>query len=198
MCEPSYARSTLTDSDVCVFQLGALSVCADGMQNGNELGVDCGGRCPPCVTDASQSSTSTDMRQAMVLVAAIIGPGIAISCTVCCIVVVVRRKCFRRLRKKSRHVIRVRPFAANSKVVQVVPSAPSGEDSGVEEWGSLSTAVIPQSRKAYASRPNVAVRFTDEPSVGAASVGSVTPNRKDGTPRMARRPLSRIVHPQPG
>ncbi len=44
-CVPVVSRS-------CVFLPGALSSCSDGVQNGNEDGVDCGGICPTsCVAN---------------------------------------------------------------------------------------------------------------------------------------------------
>jgi hypothetical protein len=40
----------------CVFLPGALSSCSDGVQNGNEDGVDCGGICPTACGAADTSA----------------------------------------------------------------------------------------------------------------------------------------------
>lgn len=46
-CSPGYVR--LGSKGVCVFLPGALTSCTDGVRNGNEEGVDCGGpNCAPC------------------------------------------------------------------------------------------------------------------------------------------------------
>ncbi|MGB1736429.1 MAG: hypothetical protein ACPHGZ_08385, partial [Schleiferiaceae bacterium] len=31
-------------------ETGTPTFCNDGIQNGNELGIDCGGDCPPCAS----------------------------------------------------------------------------------------------------------------------------------------------------
>ena len=41
----------------CVFLAGSASSCYNGVRDGVEMGVDCGGVCPACVGDAAGSST---------------------------------------------------------------------------------------------------------------------------------------------
>ena len=49
-CWPSYIR--ITPSGPCYFAPGTLSSCTDGVRNGNEVGVDCGGpNCDACLVD---------------------------------------------------------------------------------------------------------------------------------------------------
>jgi len=49
------ARRTLALSDKCG---GSVTpTCSDGIQNGNETGVDCGGSCAPCSTDTGCATT---------------------------------------------------------------------------------------------------------------------------------------------
>jgi hypothetical protein len=47
------ARRFTRIKGVCVFMPGALVSCSDGVRNGNEVGVDCGGTCPICSVGAS-------------------------------------------------------------------------------------------------------------------------------------------------
>jgi hypothetical protein len=43
-----FALSVIILAQSC--DTGAPSFCSDGIQNGNELGIDCGGDCPPCAS----------------------------------------------------------------------------------------------------------------------------------------------------
>ncbi|MEL0146497.1 MAG: hypothetical protein VW808_06170, partial [Schleiferiaceae bacterium] len=43
-----FALSVIILAQSC--DTGAPSFCNDGIQNGNELGIDCGGDCPPCAS----------------------------------------------------------------------------------------------------------------------------------------------------
>lgn len=45
-CRPGFQRI----GDRCIFLPGALGSCSDGARNGDEAGVDCGGRCVACTT----------------------------------------------------------------------------------------------------------------------------------------------------
>jgi hypothetical protein len=54
-CETVKTRPPLTQE--CIYQ----PTCFDGVQNGNETGVDCGGPCPPCKT-IQQPTVFTQMR----------------------------------------------------------------------------------------------------------------------------------------
>lgn len=46
-CEPRYIQ--LVHRGPCIYMPGALATCTDGVKDGNELGVDCGGpNCKPC------------------------------------------------------------------------------------------------------------------------------------------------------
>ena len=48
-CGLGYVRVTQSGTTSCVFLPGALTTCDDGVRNGNEVGVDCGGpNCGPC------------------------------------------------------------------------------------------------------------------------------------------------------
>ncbi len=46
--EPGGARASLLTSTACGGGGGPAPTCNDGIQNGTETGVDCGGTCPPC------------------------------------------------------------------------------------------------------------------------------------------------------
>ena len=54
-CAVGYMRTRANGP--CVFLAGALSSCKDGVKNGNELGVDCGGpNCPACRNPVTSSN----------------------------------------------------------------------------------------------------------------------------------------------
>ncbi len=42
--------ATINEIAICGTPANGNPTCTDGVQNGNETGVDCGGSCPPCVT----------------------------------------------------------------------------------------------------------------------------------------------------
>jgi hypothetical protein len=46
--EPGGARASLLTSTACGGGGGPAPTCTDGIQNGTETGIDCGGSCPPC------------------------------------------------------------------------------------------------------------------------------------------------------
>ncbi len=52
---------TFTSSQVTNFCLGSTApTCTDGIQNGTETGVDCGGSCPPCPTGCTYTSINSN------------------------------------------------------------------------------------------------------------------------------------------
>lgn len=59
-CTDGIQNGTETDID-CGGSCAACPTCTDGIQNGNETGVDCGGSCTPCPTcsDGIQNGTET-------------------------------------------------------------------------------------------------------------------------------------------
>ena len=54
--EPGGFRNSLLSSTACGTPSGAT--CTDGVQNGNETGVDCGGSCPPCPCTGTEVTVS--------------------------------------------------------------------------------------------------------------------------------------------
>jgi hypothetical protein len=44
-----------------MFLPGSLGMCEDGIRNGGETGVDCGGKCPPCSSSAGGISVVVAM-----------------------------------------------------------------------------------------------------------------------------------------
>ena len=50
------SRSSLANSNGC--GIGATPTCTDGLQNGDETGVDCGGSCAPCSSGCSDSEVT--------------------------------------------------------------------------------------------------------------------------------------------
>lgn len=46
-CDASYIRVG-GNFGMCVYVPDAMTTCRDGLKDGNEAGVDCGGSCPPC------------------------------------------------------------------------------------------------------------------------------------------------------
>lgn len=56
VCSPSHASITRSDAVSCVFLPGAMTSCNDGVRNGNEEGVDCGG--PVCSTSCGEDSAT--------------------------------------------------------------------------------------------------------------------------------------------
>ena len=59
---------------MCVFLAGNLASCNDGIKNGNEVGVDCGGpHCRPCFTSSSSSNFPVGYIAAGVAVVAVGG-----------------------------------------------------------------------------------------------------------------------------
>jgi hypothetical protein len=79
-----------------VFLPGALSSCADGTQNGNELGVDCGGRCHDCIGAGLDASTGNGdnaaLNAALRLAIILVGSAVIAGTCICCGVCVVRRR----------------------------------------------------------------------------------------------------------
>ncbi len=53
--EPGGVRRSLALSDKCDGGGGTTPSCTDGIQNGDETGVDCGGSCAPCQTECSDN-----------------------------------------------------------------------------------------------------------------------------------------------
>lgn len=51
---PGGARASLLNSNGC--GQGTTPTCSDGVQNGNETGVDCGGSCEPCQSSCSDNA----------------------------------------------------------------------------------------------------------------------------------------------
>ncbi len=52
--EPGGFRASLLNSNAC--GNGTVPTCSDGIQNGDETGVDCGGSCTPCTCDGTTVS----------------------------------------------------------------------------------------------------------------------------------------------
>ena len=92
-CDSGYT-SSLSDG-TCTFLPGALSSCSDGVQNGNEAGIDCGGRCPSCTT--SKSATV----HALTSVPVVVGGGIAVLVASVLVALLVRRQLSLRRRAKA-------------------------------------------------------------------------------------------------
>lgn len=66
-CSPGFLR--LRTNGPCIFLPGALAACNDGVKNGNEAGVDCGGPvCAACAT-ASTDGASTSITVAIIVLA---------------------------------------------------------------------------------------------------------------------------------
>ena len=69
-CDDGFITSSAPSAAVrtCVYLAGARSTCNDGVRDGGETGVDCGGLCSACAMTSSSSSGST-----LVAVAASVG-----------------------------------------------------------------------------------------------------------------------------
>jgi hypothetical protein len=64
-CAPSHVRV----GRACVFLPGALVLCTDGLRNGDEKGVDCGGsHCPPCEELSTLLGTASSPVLAIIVV----------------------------------------------------------------------------------------------------------------------------------
>jgi hypothetical protein len=46
--DPNTINDVITSGCVCIGTPTGPNTCTDGIQNGNETGIDCGGSCPPC------------------------------------------------------------------------------------------------------------------------------------------------------
>lgn len=86
-CAPAYLEGTGSAEGSCVFPPGSATSCSDGMKNGGELGVDCGGPCPVCevIGDVRHGSSSS------LPAGGIIGIVVGVACIVVLVVVVVVR-----------------------------------------------------------------------------------------------------------
>ena len=101
-CDACAAGYLPLGTDTCVFPPGALSNCSDGVQNGNELGVDCGGRCvarlcPPSSAGAGGATGGNGWTPEVSV--AVIATAAAVTSTCCCCFIVA---CCRRRRKKEK------------------------------------------------------------------------------------------------
>lgn len=58
------AGAKINEVSICGSPAGSITpTCSDGIKNGNEIGVDCGGSCPPCIScsDGIQNGSETDI-----------------------------------------------------------------------------------------------------------------------------------------
>jgi hypothetical protein len=100
-CTSEYIQ--VTRGGACIYLPGALSSCEDGVRNGNEVDVDCGGEnCQPC----SQTSRFT-------LIVAIIG-AVSVVCVTVVAVIYLRR--WYRHRKSSVVPSAITPGAKHTKL----------------------------------------------------------------------------------
>lgn len=88
-CAPNFLKTR----NLCVFLPGALSSCSDGVQNGNEDGVDCGGICPTsCIANDASVSTTSKKQKLIILVGGGLGAVVACCCCGFCFLFLRRKK----------------------------------------------------------------------------------------------------------
>ena len=96
-CTNNYLQ--LSRGGACIYLPGALSSCTDGVRNGNEKGIDCGGQnCAPCAPDKTLSMTA-------------VIAGASMSAVVCVVLALLIRRWHRRRQSA------VVPLKAGSKVI---------------------------------------------------------------------------------
>ena len=150
----------------CVLLPGALSTCTNGVRDGREVGVDCGGVCPPCASGASSSSTTLNVAASgpgsVVLVSVSIGGATLVALAGAGVVWFRRRKASRR---RAQHGRRISTVCVTSAVYPHARAYDDGNgprrtsdgnldvsrrgstDSGRREWtGPQGLSVVPVPR----------------------------------------------------
>ena len=123
-CDRCDSEHVTSADGACTFLPGALSSCSDGVQNGNEAGIDCGGPCPSC-TSTRKSPTK------VISIAVVVGGSLIVVVVSAVTAVIVRRQQSKRARVEdsklpaatstSRKTVDIRtnvPFPSGSKALQ--------------------------------------------------------------------------------
>ena len=100
-CDAHYSRRVDSGGWVvsCTLLPGGLSTCSNGVRDGSELGVDCGGVCPPCNgTVVHNASSTTALFSGDVSTLCVLG-----GLPVAAVIVVVAMAAYRKRVRQSRH-----------------------------------------------------------------------------------------------
>ena len=123
----------------CVLLPGALSTCANGVRDGREVGVDCGGVCPPCVSGASSStitlSVAASVPGTLTLVSFTIGTATILLLVGAGVLVWFRRR--KASRRRGQHGRRVSTVCVTSAVYPHARAYDNGNSSHGTSDGNL-------------------------------------------------------------
>lgn len=151
-CAPQYYRR----GTACIFMPGALASCSDGVKNGREEGVDCGGGCGTACTARAPVMPGAGVPWRTIVVAVVVSVGLALA--VLMVLRCWRRWCgdwARRLRKD--HAVggkEPQPLWVHRKVS--TPADNSRRRRSTVVLVGPSTAVASESGKSAAERPRSA------------------------------------------
>ena len=163
-CAAQYAPRTDSNNGAatCVLLPGSLSTCTNGVRGGREVGVDCGGVCPPCAATSS-SVVEASIRGTVMLVSVIISTTALVALVGAGALVWFRRR--KASRRQAQHGRRISTVCVTSAVYPHARAYDDGNgprrtsdgnldvsrrgstDSGRREWtGPQGLSVVPVPR----------------------------------------------------
>ena len=123
-CDPRYLAigSGGVHAQSCVFLAGIVSTCGNGVRDGTEMGIDCGGVCPVCAVGAVATSAPVDTSKGTTLLEQVVsGTVVPVAGIVIAVVIGVVFMVRRRDSDARRHVSKLRGEKRKGKPAPELP-----------------------------------------------------------------------------